>query len=598
MNLLDSILNREINGTRFPIFPGLRSIQLNNILPTSLCYEIILGFTADGRFILSYYFGINVFKLTFWLIPGYSESPKSWFDKPFAVYTQSFSEGRIDDQVGVRFVQSIRNPTEFALILSWGIENVAILWGTLPEPMCLECQRAIKKNEKDSSFLCSRHFWFIRLSPDCQFSSRECVSASDQKSSRIPFYLSPNKQETSKGLSCRCMSDLTASIHPSICPQTGRLRLSWVSQGNQIRVISCSFGEDFSCTVPMGSYADCRKSCKAESIPPPLSTDGSFLTSNYCSSCYFWNPEGCGVRYSVENSPITPSNWVDFDKQREQKSNGDCDLSNLQIRFVKCPEVWPEGHGHPILLANNFLQHQECFPQKYPFNRWTMSLLGSRQKFQSCKPLNYLAMLQDIRASYLHWSLVPNEREKKPHSYSGGPDTLLANRLCGQCHSYFDFSHWRPYDEKQDMSKDVPVIAHMEEIVFDIPEFKEDIPDRVIFTSPLEPNWILVYDMDDSQPISSSRTSGASYQLVTLIDLSTGRQLDPDEPSCAERLRKVQSQCPSSIRFNPSENSTSLTFLMELNNFPVISSCCSLDRLCDPFGGYVLRLDSSNYSNL
>ncbi|VDN97791.1 unnamed protein product [Rodentolepis nana] len=570
----------------------------------------------------------NVFKLTFWLVPGYCHSPLSWFDKPFAVYTQSFSEGRIDDRIGVRFIQSVRNPIEFVLILAWGIENVTILWGTLPEPMCLECQSAFKKNEKDSTFLCSKHFWFIRFSPDCQFSSRECTSCSDQKSSRLPFYLISSKQETSKGISCKCMSDLSASIHPSICPQTGRLRLSWVSQGNQIRVISCSFGEDFSCIVPMGSY---RKNYKTESIPPPLSTNGSLLTSNYCSSCYFWDPEGCSVRYSLENSPIPPSNWVDFDEQKEQNSIRDCDLSSLQIRVVKCSECWPEGHRHPIaslvtflvvylifvvshhvlntlssrlllqyimfycclafflrfqLLANNFLQH-ECLSQKCSFNPWTMSLLNSRERLQSCKPLNYLAMLQDIRASYLHWSLVPIERESKLRSHSDDPDTHLANQLCGHCHSYFDFSRWRPYDENQDELSRVSIIAHMEEVVFDVPEFKEGVSDRVIFTSPLESDWILVYDMDGSQS-TSSRTNGASYQLVTLIDLSTGRQLDPDEPICAGRLRKIQSQCPSSIRFNPSENSTSSTFPMELNNFSVISSCRSLDRLCDPFGGYIL----------
>nr|CUU98145.1 hypothetical transcript [Hymenolepis microstoma] len=565
----------ESHGPRGPEptrheFTGLyfqSSIQLNDILPPSLRYEVILGFTGDGRFILSYCFRINVFKLTFWLVPGYCHSPSSWFEKPFAVYTHSFSEGRIDDQVGVRFMQSIRNPMEFVLILAWGIESVTILWGTLPEPMCLECQGALRKSERDSTFLCSKHFWFIRFSPDCQFSSRECASCSGQKSSRLPFYLTPNKQETSKGLSCKCMSDLSASIHPSICPQTGRLRLSWVSQGNQIRVISCSFGEDFSCIVPMGSY---RKNCKAESMPPPLSTNGSLLTSNYCSSCYFWDPEGCSVPYSLENSPIPPRNWVDFDEQKEQDLNKDCDLSSLQIRVVKFSEVWPEGHRHPILLANNFLQHK-CLSQKYPFDPWTMSLLSSREKLKSCKPLNYLAMLQDIRASYLHWFRVSEKTNYTPTLMILIPIWLI--------------------DCVQDVSRDVSIIAHMEEIVFDIPEFKEGISDRVIFTSPYEPDWILVYDMDDRQS-TSSRTNGASYQLIALIDLSTGRQLDPDEPSCAGRLRKIQSLCPSSIRFNPSKTSTSSTFLMELNNFSVISSCQSLDRLCDPFGGYVLCLNS------
>lgn len=69
-------------------------------------------------------------------------------------------------------------------------------------------------------------------------------------------------------------------------------------------------------------------------------------------------------------------------------------------------------------------------------------------------------------------ALVPTNREtEQPASSSSpslSPDKLLANRLCGQCHTYFDFSRWRPYDEKHDASVDMPVIAHMEEVVFDV----------------------------------------------------------------------------------------------------------------------------------
>lgn len=127
--------------------------------------------------------------------------------------------------------------------------------------MCTECQQAIKINDKDTSFLCAKHFRFISLSPDCRFSSKECVPnlcnesvhESDQKTAHTSLVLRQNavKQVQIKGQSCTCMSDLTASVHPSVCPKTGRLRLAWVSQGNQIRLISCSFGEDFPCTVPM-----------------------------------------------------------------------------------------------------------------------------------------------------------------------------------------------------------------------------------------------------------------------------------------------------------------------------------------------------------
>ncbi|KAM7540635.1 hypothetical protein Aperf_G00000038082 [Anoplocephala perfoliata] len=593
MTLFELILRREIRGTRYPIFHGLRPIRLSDILPFSLRQEVILGFTADGRFILSHFFESGRFKLSFWLVPGYCDSPNSWFENPFAVYTQILSSGRIDDQVGVRFLQSIHDPTTFALILSWGIENLTILWGTLPDPMCTECQQTTKINDKDTSFLCTKHFRFIRLSPDCQFSSKECVSVlynesipeSDPETAHNP-HQNTDKQVQSRGQSCECMSDLTASVHPSVCPKTGRLRLAWVSQGNQVRIISCSFGEDFPCTMPMGTYAHHRKNSKAEAAPPPLSLGGSFMTSNYCSSCYFWNSEACVSRCVSETSPVTPSSWVDRETRNKHSSRMNCSFSSLPVRVVTCPGAWPEGHRHPILLANNFLHGHKCLQPKHSFGHWTTSLLTSREKFRSCMPLNYLAMLQDIRASYIHWALVPTSLEvQQPASsldgsHSLSPDKLLANRLCGQCHSYFDFNRWRPYDKECDASADLPVIAHMEEAVFDIPEFKENISDRVIFTSPLEPNWILVYDMDDLSMASTPR-GVSGYQLVALIDVSTGHQLDPDEPSCAARLRRVQSRCPSSIRFSTNhitaENLTKSTsrpistLLMELNNFSAMS---------------------------
>lgn len=56
---------------------------------------------------------------------------------------------------------------------------------------------------------------------------------------------------TSTGQVCSCMGDLTASVHPSVCPETGRLRVTWVSQGRQVRLLSCSFSGSWSCAMPM-----------------------------------------------------------------------------------------------------------------------------------------------------------------------------------------------------------------------------------------------------------------------------------------------------------------------------------------------------------
>lgn len=118
MNLLDILIRREIKGLKLPIFPGLRQIHLNHILPFRLRHEVVLGFTADGRFLLSYLFEAKIFKLTFWLNPEYTDSDH-WFDKPFAVYSKVFCDDRINDHNGVRFLQSMANPSEFVLIYAW-----------------------------------------------------------------------------------------------------------------------------------------------------------------------------------------------------------------------------------------------------------------------------------------------------------------------------------------------------------------------------------------------------------------------------------------------------------------------------------------------
>lgn len=149
--------------------------------------------------------------------------------------------------------------------------------------------------------------------------------------------------------------------------------------------------------------------------------------------------------------------------------------------------------------------------------------------------------------------------------------------------------------------------CHQRHILMQIPDYTEGLTDRILFTSPLEPNWILVYDIDRS-------VARAKHSLTALIDASTGRQMDPDEARCSNRLQVVQSRCPAWLRFSacvsPSCFSSStcstasplprvsfhyaqhsqVTTLMELNNFSVVSSCNSLDHLCDPQGGFALCL--------
>ncbi|EUB63489.1 hypothetical protein EGR_01571 [Echinococcus granulosus] len=276
------------------------------------------------------------------------------------------------------------------------------------------------------------------------------------------------------------------------------------------------------------------------------SHQGSFLTNNYCSSCFFWSDDSSRCRFSSERPQFLPSDWANYNWEESCGVGKRCALATLPVRIVKWTEPWPEGHRHPLLPARKFLQGHKCIGPRHTFDHWTSSLLVSRRQLYSCRPLNYLAMLQDIRASYLHWALVPQRGKinlDAPFASSSlSPDKLLANRLCGQCHSYFDTQKWRPYDQVEDSSFDMPVIAHMEEVVFDIPDCA-GLTDRILFTSPLEPNWILVYDIDRS-------TARVKHSLTALIDASTGRQMDPDEARCTNRLQAVQSRCPAWLRFS------------------------------------------------
>ncbi|VDK34970.1 unnamed protein product [Taenia asiatica] len=586
MDLIQALFRREIFGTRLPIFPSLRPICLWDILPMALCDEVFLGFSADGRFLVSYVFRSNAFRLAFWLVPGDEGSPNSWLSKPFAVFSTSMSTNQIHDQVGVRFLQSTSDTQLFVLIYSLGIDSISIVWGTMPEPNCTDCRQACDLIGTSTAFHCPKHFQFLTLSPDCSFFGRECVSG--------------------------WSAEVVGGSPNCVYNETGRLRVTWVSQGRQVRLLSCSFSGSWSCALPMGSYADHGKRARGRlSYPPPLAHQGSFLTNNYCSSCFLWSNDVGRCRFSPKSPQFPSSDWPNYGWDESHGVGKRCALATLPVRVVKWTEPWPEGHRHPLLLASNFLQDHKCVRSKHTFDHWMSSLLASREQLHLCRPLNYLAMLQDIRASYLHWALVPQCSKDNLGSLFASanlsPDKLLANRLCGQCHSYFDTQKWRPYDQAKDSSSDIPIIAHMEEVVFDIPDYTEGLTDRILFTSPLEPNWILVYDIDRSK-------ARVRHSLTALIDASTGRQMDPDEARCTNRLQVVQSRCPAWLRFSgcvpprcfsmstcatasplprvsfPYAPHSQVTTLMELNNFSVISSCRSLEHLCDPQGGFALCL--------
>ncbi|KAL5969637.1 PR domain zinc finger protein 15 [Taenia solium] len=496
MDLIQALFRREVFGTRLPIFPSLRPICLWDILPMALCDEVFLGFSADGRFLVSYVFRSNAFRLAFWLVPGDEGSPNSWLSKPFAVFSTSMSTNQIHDQVGVRFLQSTSDTQLFVLIYSLGIDSISIVWGTMPEPNCTDCRQACDLIGTSTYFNCPKHFQFLTLSPDCSFFGRECVSGWSAEVADG----SPNCVYNDQV--CSCMGDLTASVHPSVCPETGRLRVTWVSQGRQVRLLS---------------YHG-KRARGGLSYPPPLAHQGSFLTNNYCSSCFLWSNDVGRCRFSPESPQFSSSDRPNYGWDESHGAGKRCALATLPVRVVKWTEPWPEGHRHP-LVANNI----------------TCAINST---------VNY--MLIDFLALSLE-ALVPqcskNNLGSLFASANLSPDKLLANRLCGQCHSYFDTQKWRPYDQAKDSSSDIPIIAHMEEVVFDIPDYTEGLTDRILFASPLEPNWILVYDIDRSK-------ARARHSLTALIDASTGRQMDPDEARCTNRLQVVQSRCPAWLRFS------------------------------------------------
>lgn len=116
--------------------------------------------------------------------------------------------------------------------------------------------------------------------------------------------------------------------------------------------------------------------------------------------------------------------------------------------------------------------------------------------------------------------------------------------------------------------------------------------ERTLFASPLEPDWLLVYESDQCRP---------TPHLVALIDLASGMQRDPYELQYTSRLLSMTSWCPSLLRFSPTLNRShphqkepsapsSNSTLLELNNYGAYAHDESLSQLVDPQGGYVFYL--------
>ncbi|BHF60664.1 hypothetical protein SprV_0100362900 [Sparganum proliferum] len=634
---------------------GLRRYCLKDLLPANLLGETFLGFTANGRFIVSYSIRDVQFFVRFWAFPSHPSAIR--LQHPFAQFSfKTYADCPFQsDLPAVRFLQSLSDPDNFIFLVASALDgDVLVIWGSLPQFECASCCEVAMSLEfsqnwssvADSpTFSCPQHMRLLRLYPDHQsfsFSSlskhRNNFSEDAFESADLPVVYGENLPfppcltPSASTTTCKCFRLSTVVlIHPSVCPKSGRLRLAWISQGRQVRVLSCSFSAFNemtlrchlpACSFPLGSCISSLASSHCLSYAP-LAFRAPLLTSNYCSACYSWPSEPTCSRHVQTSSYL----FSKVSSSTRTVSTEGCAFRKA-VRRVSSDEPWPDGHRPAILSKSRLIRDHQCSnlveSEQSPANLqrirniWTPALLSSRASLTTCSPVSYLAMLQDIRASYIHWALVPidsgesalantaNTGQSERGQSLTRPEALLANQLCGQCHSYFDVSDWQeaPVDEGGcwHPTSNHPLLAHMEEVVFDLcdEDGDDDPPERFLFVSPLEPEWLLVYDMlpgKSAQPVSRlddwscpSRHTG-QRNPVALIDLATGRQHDPEEPCYRTRVAALTATCPSQ-HADPEDMASAgaATTLYELNNSLAVVHGRSLTHFTDPQGGYSIHL--------
>lgn len=144
-----------------------------------------------------------------------------------------------------------------------------LIWGTLPSPSCKTCRQVSALLGSRNSLKCANHFHLIKFSPDYHAYEKRAFNSAvsnlysddelpsnqeDNDRSLVPLCLNhfcPWRGHSSSGQTCICPDNATSGFHPSVCPETGRVRIAWVSQGQQIRVLSCSFDAESASRFPM-----------------------------------------------------------------------------------------------------------------------------------------------------------------------------------------------------------------------------------------------------------------------------------------------------------------------------------------------------------
>ncbi|VDM03544.1 unnamed protein product [Schistocephalus solidus] len=385
MNLIKLLSQREILGpfsesqATVPSI-GLRRYCLKDVLPDNFLGEIFLGFTANGRFLVSYSRQGVQFFVRFWAFPSPSSSVR--LQHPFAQFSfKTFTDCPFQsDLPAVRFLQSLSDPDTFLFLVASALDgDVLAIWGSLPQFECASCCKVALSLEfshtlysaADSlTFSCPHHMRLLRLYPDHQsfsFSDQSKYSRNFSEdafeSSDLPTVndeelpIPPCLTSSAPMTACKCFRLSTVSLlHPSVCPKTGRLRFAWISQGRQVRVLSCSFfafdemaarRQSQTCSFPVGSCLSALSSSHYLSSAP-LAFRAPLLTSNYCSACYCWPSEPTCFRY-VQNSPFRLTN---VPSQTKIASTDGC-VFHQAVRRVSPNESWPDGH-RPAIVSWHF----------------------------------------------------------------------------------------------------------------------------------------------------------------------------------------------------------------------------------------------------
>ncbi|CAH8523805.1 unnamed protein product [Schistosoma turkestanicum] len=706
--------NREVTSNQnvlsMDLSCGLKPYHLRQILPQDAVDDIFLGFSADGCFLVSYKNDFKHHVIRFWLFPPSStgkSGPKLVLYSERKFLRTSYCP-EIHNVPCVRFVQSLAIPNSFLLLAcnNDGSGFVAA-FGLMPDLDCNICSEASYIHDRlPNKVTCSIHSHVLPLNLDISLAQEFSVPIRSNRNAlkfqnisyRCTSHFVPpclrsfdensNNTDLCDG-SCFTSTGLPiGKIHVGVSPNTGHLRIAWANPDAQVKIMSCSFkpytsSGDFSfCSLPKGMSTSVGKYPDSLIYKPPL------ITHNYCSTCYSW-PEDNKMCKKEYNSSIPLS-----------LNSSKCIFSqdSLNVYLVSDSSVWPDNHSNQLPDGAERINHN-CSGEKYSHDiqlsplyvkskdTWVPSLLYRRPSFFSCIQLTYLAMLQDIRASYLHWTLISRNTSKmnclinssnfvyptyqidpvdedtgelngnnssvsslhssyddddddetaailtSPDSLdsNSSPEDLLVHRLSGQCHTSFDHTEWEEYiapnvqtvigDVNSDCNRinEKPqhrVIAHLEEVVFDIPlnnllrekkcTYNSSSPVLAPFFPPDEPDLLFIYYIKndlDSNIIYETSDELSTINLIEIIDITTGYRIPvPSKDELPNEyihstgfnssvLKRLTSCCPQNYKVSSSSSSSSSSqcrkkLIHELNNCLMAGRLESLKLLVDPQGGY------------